>query len=80
MILFLSVCLGGGNVKPTKNEKKSRFMDFDKGTTVRINMQTFGAGKWPSGSVGEYDAFGAPGISSRKRYVREQMQRLSPGT
>lgn len=66
---------GGGNGKPTKNEKKSRFMDFDKGTTVRINMQTFGAGKWPSGSVGylvgEYDAFGAPGISPGKLRIRE---------
>ena len=33
-------------------------------------MQTFGAGKWPSGSVGdlvgEYDGLGAPGNISGK--------------
>ena len=49
----------------------------------RINMQTFGAGKWPAGSVGdpvgEYDGLGAPGISPGKLHVREQMQRISPG-
>ena len=41
----------------------------------RINMQTFGAGKWPAGSVGdpigEYDGLGAPGISPGKLHVRE---------
>lgn len=61
------------NQQKTKN--KSRFMDFAKGTTFRINMQTFGAGKWPSGSVGdlvgEYDGLGAPGISPGKLGIRE---------
>lgn len=50
-------------------------MDFAKGTTFRINMQTFGAGKWSSGSVGdlvgEYDGLGAPGISPGKLRIRE---------
>ena len=38
-------------------------------------MQTFGAGKWPSGSVGnlvgEYDGLGAPGISPGKLRIRK---------
>ena len=41
-------------------------------------MQTFGAGKWPSESVGDfvgaYDGLGASGTSSGKLRVREQMQ------
>lgn len=50
-------------------------MFLNKRTTFRINMQTFGARKWPSGSVGdligEYDAFGTPGISPGKLRIRE---------
>ena len=38
-------------------------------------MQTFGAGKWLSGSVGdlvgEYDSLGTPGISLGKLRIRE---------
>ena len=45
-------------------------------------MQTFGAGKWSSGSVGdlvgEYDGLGASGISPGKLRVRKQMQRSRP--
>lgn len=46
-------------------------------------MQTFGAGKWSSGSVGdlvgEYDGLGTPGISPGKLRIREQMQRVPTG-